>query len=480
MRLVSFRGMPIRLTRSVFRDLAIVMAAFGLLVGLVFPYAVYRMGVPVEHVLTLRFHLYCLAAGILVAGINMLIANGVVRARMRLLAGRLEEVRATLERIQAGADACGCDPEHCFLPVDSDDELGRTSEAFNMMAAALGDALRTNAAVRQLGERLVEQLRPEEMARTALDELVDHTLSAGGAVLLAREGRLELAAARGLAAPEALALHPEVCRVLEQQGEARIEIPGGILLDRVLAHFPPRAVLLQAVCHHGRGLGVVLLASDRPYTEEEVRRLRLMSRPLALAFHNALAYDELERVAALDGLTGCYNRKFGMARVREEFARARRMEAPLGVILFDIDHFKKINDTWGHLAGDRVLMWVSGQIRRALRQEDVLVRYGGEEFLAVLPMAGEEEAAAVAERIRQSVGEVAVPCGRDSIPVTLSAGVAAWPQNAAESELQLVDLADAALYLAKRGGRNRVVSRASVVERSAARPAREESVAGRS
>jgi diguanylate cyclase (GGDEF)-like protein len=95
-------------------------------------------------------------------------------------------------------------------------------------------------------------------------------------------------------------------------------------------------------------------------------------------------------------------------------------------------------------------------------------------------MAGEEEAAAVAERIRQSVGEVAVPCGRDSIPVTLSAGVAAWPQNAAESELQLVDLADAALYLAKRGGRNRVVSRASVVEGSAARPAREESVMGRS
>jgi diguanylate cyclase (GGDEF)-like protein len=239
-------------------------------------------------------------------------------------------------------------------------------------------------------------------------------------------------------------------------------------------------VLLQAVCHHGRGLGVVLLASDRPYTEEEVRRLRLMSRPLALAFHNALAYDELERVAALDGLTGCYNRKFGMARVREEFARARRMDAQLALILFDIDHFKTINDTWGHLAGDRVLMWVSGQIRRALRQEDVLVRYGGEEFLAVLPMTGEEEAAAAAERIRQSVGEVAVPCGRDSIPVTLSAGVAAWPQNAAESELQLVDLADAALYLAKRGGRNRVVSRASVVERSAARPAREESVAGRS
>ncbi|MEJ5366712.1 MAG: diguanylate cyclase [Bryobacteraceae bacterium] len=466
-RLLSFCGLPIRLTRSVFRDQAIAMAAFGLFVGLMFPYAVHRMGVPVEHVLTLRFHLYCLAAGLIVAGMNVLIASGVVRARMRLLAGRLEEVRATLERIQTEADPCGCDPEHCFLPVDSEDELGRTSEAFNLMAAALGDALRTNAAVRRLGERLVERLRWQEMASTALDELIDHTLSAGGAVLLVREGQLELAAARGLAAPESLVSHPEVCRVLERQDEARIEIPGGILLDRVLAHFPPRAVLLQAVSHHGRGLGVVLLASDRPYTEEEVRRLRLMSRPLALAFHNALAYDELERVAALDGLTGFYNRRFGLARLREEFARARRAEAPLAVILFDIDRFKNINDTWGHLAGDRVLMFVARQIRLALRQEDVLVRYGGEEFLAALPMAGEEEAAAAAERIRQAVRSVPVAYGRNPIHATLSAGVAAWPQVAAETELQLVDLADAALYMAKRSGRDRVVCRSAILREDA-------------
>jgi two-component system cell cycle response regulator len=459
MRLVSFCGMPIRLTRSVFRDLAIVMAAFGLLVGLAFPRAVHQMGVPVEHALTWRFHIYCLVAGLTVAGVNMLIANSVVRARMRLLASRLEEVRAALERVQIGADPCGCDPEHCFLPVDSDDELGRTSEAFNLMAAALGDALRTNAAMRRLGERLVERLRLEEMARTALDELVDHTLSAGGAVYLASEGQLELCASRGLADPESLAQHPEVCRVLERQGEARIEIPGGILLDRLLAHFPPRAVLVQAVCHHGRGLGVVLLASDRPYTEEEVRRLHLLSRPLALAFHNALAYDELERVAALDGLTGCYNRRFGLARLREEFARARRATAPLAVVMLDIDHFKAVNDTWGHLAGDRVLMWVARQARLVLRQEDVLIRYGGEEFLAVLPSSGLEEAASVAERIRQAVSSMLVPCGRGSVSIAISAGVAAWPQNAAESELQLVDLADAALYLAKRGGRNRVVSR---------------------
>lgn len=464
MRLISFCGLPLRLTRSVFRDLAIVMTGFGLLVGLVFPYVVHWMGAPAPHVLNGGFYLYCLAAGLAVGGVNVLIANSVVRARMRLLAARLEEVRATLERIQQEGDLCGCDPEHCYLPVDSDDELGRTSESFNLMAGALGDALHTTAALRRLTERLVEQLRLEEMARTALDEMLEHTLSAGGAVFLAREGQLELAASRGLCEPAALAAHPMVLRVFEQQGGARLEVPGGVLLDRVLAHFPPRSVLLESVHYRGKGLGVVLLASDRPYTEEEIRRFRLLSRPLALAFHNALAYDELEKVAALDGLTGCYNRRFGLARLREEFARARRMEAPLAVVLFDLDHFKAVNDTWGHLAGDRVLMWAARQARLVLRQGDVLVRYGGEEFLAVLPFAGEEEAAEAAERIRQAIAASPVPNGREAIPVTVSAGVAGWPQSAAESELDLVDLADAALYFAKRAGRNRVVCRSSLLE----------------
>lgn len=463
MRLVSYCGFPLRLTRSVFRDLAIVMTGFGLLVGFVFPYAVHWMGAPAPLVLHGRFFLYCLAAGLTVGGVNVLIANSVVRARMRLLAARLEEVRATLERIQREGDLCGCDPEHCYLPVDSDDELGRTSESFNLMAAALADALHTTAAVGRMTERLAGQLRLEEMARTALEEMLEHTMSAGGAVLVAREGQLGLAASFGLAGPDALPTHPIVLRVFGQQSGARFEIPGGILLDRVLAHFPPRSVLLEPVRYQGRGLGVVLLASDRPYTEEEIRRFHLLSRPLALAFHNALAYDELEKVAALDGLTGCYNRRFGLARLREEFARARRMEAPLAVILFDLDRFKAINDTWGHLAGDRVLMSVARQSRLLLRQGDVLVRYGGEEFLAVLPFAGEEEAAEAAERVRQAVAAAPVPNNREAIPVTISAGVAAWPQSPVESELELVDLADAALYFAKRGGRNRVVCRSTLL-----------------
>lgn len=456
MRFLTDKRLSLRLTPSVFCDLAIYMVAFGLLVGLAFPYAVHRMGVPKEHVLSLRFHVYCVLAGLMVAGVNMVIANGVVRARLRLLASRLEDVRARLERVQHESDASGCDPEHCLLPVDSNDELGRTSAAFNQMAGALADALRTNSAVRRLGERLAEQLRPDEVARTAIDELLEGTLSVGGAVLLASGGQLQVAAARGLANLDALTLHPEVRRVFETQATMLIEVPQGMMLDRVLVHFPPRGVILMPVVHHGRGLGVVLLASDRSYTDEEIRRVRLLSRPLAMAFHNALAYEEMEQVAAIDGLTGCYNRRFGLSRLREEFARAKQMETPLGIILFDIDHFKTINDTWGHLSGDRVLMAVARQARLSVRRGDVLVRYGGEEFLVVLPFAGELEAGLAAERIRESISASPVPCANGSVSVTVSAGVAAWPETLCEDEMELVDLADAALYKAKRGGRNRV------------------------
>lgn len=190
MRLVSCIGLPLRLTSSVFRDLVILMSAFGLLVGLVFPPVVRWMGVPGEQVLNFRFFLYCVTAGLVVAGVNYKIARSVFRPRLRLLAGRLEEIRTTLERIQRDGDHCGCDPEHCFVPVDSEDELGRVGEAFNLMAGTLAETLQTNAAVRRLGERLVERLRIDELARTALDELMEHTVSAGGAVLLARDGQL--------------------------------------------------------------------------------------------------------------------------------------------------------------------------------------------------------------------------------------------------------------------------------------------------
>ena len=135
----------------------------------------------------------------------------------------------------------------------------------------------------------------------------------------------------------------------------------------MLSHFTPRDVLLLPISHHGLQLGWVVLASAQPFAERTLRLLPLMIQGLGLALNNALLHDDLQRVAALDPLTGLYNRRFGMKRLDEELARIQRSQTPLSLIIVDLDHFKRLNDTYGHLAGDKVLVRAASVIREMLR-----------------------------------------------------------------------------------------------------------------
>ena len=157
----------------------------------------------------------------------------------------------------------------------------------------------------------------------------------------------------------------------------------------------------------------------------------------------------------MDPLTDAYNRRFGLGRLREEFSRAVRAESPLGALMLDLDHFKAINDTYGHLVGDRVLRAVAGACRRVLREGDVLVRYGGEEFLVLLPGAGPEDVRQVGERVRRAIEETSVTDGELRTAVTVSLGGATF-RDATDSPESLIARADKALYEAKEGGRNRI------------------------
>ncbi len=177
---------------------------------------------------------------------------------------------------------------------------------------------------------------------------------------------------------------------------------------------------------------------------------------LGLALNNAMAHDRLQRLAALDPLTGIYNRRFGLGRLHEEFGRAVRATTRLGVMMLDIDHFKAVNDTYGHLVGDRLLKSVCAIARSSLREGDILLRYGGEEFLAVLPAASADDLVIVGERVRKSIEDSVLADGEKSVRVTLSIGGSAYPSQNVASEDALIDLADKALYRAKESGRNRV------------------------
>jgi diguanylate cyclase (GGDEF)-like protein len=167
-----------------------------------------------------------------------------------------------------------------------------------------------------------------------------------------------------------------------------------------------------------------------------------------------------------DGLTGIYNRRYLEQRLSAEFDRCRRYRDHFSFVLFDLDHFKRINDTYGHLAGDEVLCVVSRRIDELLRSVDVMARYGGEEFGVILPATAMQSARILAERIRLVIEREPVEYKGIPIPVTASIGIAEF-EAAAPSHEHLIRCADVALYHAKASGRNRVACYAPELEAAA-------------
>ncbi len=164
------------------------------------------------------------------------------------------------------------------------------------------------------------------------------------------------------------------------------------------------------------------------------------------------------QLASLDPLTGAFNRRIFVELAEKQLARAQRIQAPLSLVLIDVDHFKRVNDTHGHLAGDEVLRRFAEVVRDQLRKEDVFARYGGEEFCLLLPDVPGPGAVALAGRLRRAVAKSSFVVGGAEIALTVSAGVAARVDEGPESLEALIARADEALYLAKDRGRNRVAA----------------------
>lgn len=213
-------------------------------------------------------------------------------------------------------------------------------------------------------------------------------------------------------------------------------------------------------------LGLLYLGSNDP---QRYRRdmatdfLQHMAAVLGLCLENAFNQERLRRAGLVDGLTAVNNRKFFEQRVREEVSRAQRHNSALACVFIDIDRFKSVNDTWGHPFGDQVLAVVAQRIHSQLRHMDVLSRYGGEEFVALLADTDLQAAAEVAERIRRDIEQHQLerPDGQ-AFSVTVSLGVAALEAGPCGAGIEhlvrhLVDQADQSVYRAKETGRNRVV-----------------------
>ncbi|WDP91191.1 MAG: GGDEF domain-containing protein [Desulfobacter sp.] len=189
-----------------------------------------------------------------------------------------------------------------------------------------------------------------------------------------------------------------------------------------------------------------------PFHDEVVR---LILQGCAAALSKQIEIEALNDAAAIDPLTGCYNRRAFERQLLSQSAGALRHKRPLSVFMFDLDHFKRVNDTYGHLGGDEVLKKVSRMVRENIRKEDLLAKYGGEEFIAILPETDKNRAMELADRIRAKIAAMSIPFNGSDIHVTASFGVAELSPNT--DITRIIEDADAMLYKAKLNGRNTVM-----------------------
>jgi diguanylate cyclase (GGDEF)-like protein len=266
----------------------------------------------------------------------------------------------------------------------------------------------------------------------------------------------------GLATPAPLdpsSVVGEACRngTVQVLEDARAAAAGSSLYGVARAVSTPGSVSIVPLAKDGRVLGALVLEADGvgALTLEDARHVTVLAAVVAGSLELAWSFAEVDRRARTDPLTGLYNRMHFGEQLQRTLAEADRFNQPLSLVVADVDHFKKVNDSWGHEAGDAVLKAVARIVQEGVRSVDVCVRYGGEEIAMLLAQTDSAHAVEVAERLRARIASTVVRHGGSEIAVTASFGVATYPETVKVRD-QLFPSADKALYIAKQEGRNRV------------------------
>ncbi len=443
------------LHKNTFAKLAVYMIGFGLFIGIVFPFFMILLGVSTEIAFSGWFIASCVISGVIVGFVNIAISRTIVKKKLHTVTSKMKEVKDTIISVSDSGNIAECNPEHCAVPVETQDEFGSSAQAFNELISAFASSLRTLDEIKTFTATFSCQLDLQSLAEQALNLVRGGTHADAGAILADQDGEIRLLQSTGIREAKNLETDENILTAFAKGERIYTCYPKNVVVNSTLTQFLPSEVLIEPILYKNVPIAVILLAKADAFGAENLKKLPIFTQSLAVALHNAFDHEQLQKLAALDPLTGVLNRRFGMVRMHEEYARSVRKDIPLGVMMLDIDHFKRINDTYGHVVGDRVLKNLAFQIRQGMREGDVLMRYGGEEFVVILPGAAKGDTFAIAERIRHIVSENKTTYGDSSIQITISIGCDAFPETSIKEEAELIKNADEAMYNSKNTGRNR-------------------------
>jgi diguanylate cyclase (GGDEF)-like protein/PAS domain S-box-containing protein len=349
--------------------------------------------------------------------------------------------------------------------VAAEESARQLTARLQASVAALEEVNRHNALLSEMRDLLQTCHTPAEVRQVAAHFVPKLLAGSRGALYLINENRSALEAAFAWHDDELreAVFGPEACWGLRRGRPYHVEAAGDALVCGHVAAAPSGGYLCLPMAAQGETYGVLHVRYDGAPEGDPMRRenrenfLRTMTEHVALAMSNARLRENLRMQASRDALTGLVNRHFMEEAFEREISRCRRRDRPVAVLMIDIDHFKSFNDRHGHEAGDQVLKLVAATLAKSVRFEDIVCRFGGEEFLVILPEADQAIAFDRAEQARSRVAEL-VPYFRDTPlgTITISVGLAMFPRHGALPD-EVVRHADAALFEAKRSGRNRVV-----------------------
>jgi diguanylate cyclase (GGDEF)-like protein len=354
-----------------------------------------------------------------------------------------------------------CNGDDCYIQTDiSDPIVGNIAESFNSFITTIRGHFQAEVIATEFLEQLKAAMQLSDVAEIVIRAFSDYFGAQAGCILSYERGQFALVKSLHMAVDPAV-LNGDSLERLMMGGTVWVaeDLPGQhFRLDVVIGQFVPKHVAFIPLRYQEQHIGLCVLVSSQPFKRDftlmESRNFVNHATPF---LHNRTLIRRLEQVAAIDELTGMLNRRYGMKRLNEEFERARRHTVPLSVAMVDLDNFKKLNDTFGHQCGDYVIRDLARAMEETLRVSDFTMRYGGEEFLVVLPGASVSDAVKILDRVRRSVESRVLPFGAYEIRYTFTAGVCSYPAPAVDAPEILIARADRALYVGKRAGKNRVV-----------------------